>query len=141
MSLSLDCDDELVNRLTDFFEREKMEQIFQSVYAENAALFAEIVVLLAGFLTLEGIEPVLCAPPRTSDRSYRSAVIERFDVDSSGTIALLELSSLVRTAQAFVRYAALIRPRRWAARVYNVQCVDHEAGHPRRKGAFRVTSR
>ena len=42
MSLSLDCDDELVNRLTDFFEREKMEQIFQSVYAENAALFAEV---------------------------------------------------------------------------------------------------
>jgi len=33
-------------------------------------------------------------------------ILERFDVDNSGTIDLLELSSLVRTVKAFVRYDA-----------------------------------
>lgn len=38
------------------------------------------------------------------DATQVDEIMARFDVDQSGTIDLVELSSLVRTAQAFVRY-------------------------------------
>eukprot|EP00035_Acanthoeca_spectabilis_P023794 m.450983 g.450983 ORF g.450983 m.450983 type:complete len:427 (+) comp20080_c0_seq1:327-1607(+) len=46
---------------------------------KNAFLFAQVVARLAPFLERERIEPVLCAPPKTSDPDYRARVIREFN--------------------------------------------------------------
>jgi glycosyltransferase involved in cell wall biosynthesis len=46
---------------------------------KNGLLFAKIVVELASFLTEMEIEPVLCAPPKTSNEAYRREVIRLFE--------------------------------------------------------------
>jgi len=77
---------------------------------EFASIVKDIQLLLAfdknddGVLDADELLPCLKSLGVVADATSVAAIIRRFDVDDSGTIDLAELSSLLRTARAFVRY-------------------------------------
>jgi len=79
---------------------------------EFAALVRDINLIIAfdedgdGYLNGEELLPALESLGLNIGSEQVEKILERFDVDASGTIDLLELSSLVRTVKAFVRYDA-----------------------------------
>lgn len=79
---------------------------------EFAALVRDINLIIAfdedgdGYLNGEELLPALESLGLNIGSEQVEKILERFDVDNSGTIDLLELSSLVRTVKAFVRYDA-----------------------------------
>ena len=77
---------------------------------EFATLVRDVRLMLAfdengdGVLDASELQQALTSLGLGVELSQVERIIERFDVDDSGTIDLVELSSLVRTAQAFMRY-------------------------------------
>lgn len=77
---------------------------------EFAAIVKDVKLLLAfdtnsdGVLDAEELLPCLQSLGLDVDLEQVAQILRRFDVDNSGSINLLELSSLVRTSQAFLRY-------------------------------------
>ena len=57
-----------------------------------------------GYLDADELVPALASLGLAVDKEQVEKILARFDVDASGHINLVELSSLVRTAQAFSRY-------------------------------------
>ena len=77
---------------------------------EFANLVRDVRLMLAfdddgdGLLNAAELQPALESLGLKVGRDQVDKIVERFDVDESGTIDLVELSTLVRTAQAFIRY-------------------------------------
>jgi len=57
-----------------------------------------------GQLNLDELQPALESLGVSIENVQMEKIMRRFDVDNSGTIDLVELNSLIRTVQAFVKY-------------------------------------